>query len=76
MSMELEALDHVGLTVTDVARSVRWYHTRCSASAAPTRRRGATSRRCRRPTAVARAIYMPDPEGHLVKITTDEVTRG
>jgi catechol 2,3-dioxygenase-like lactoylglutathione lyase family enzyme len=23
--MELEALDHVGLTVTDVARSVRWY---------------------------------------------------
>lgn len=25
MSMELEALDHVGLTVADVARSVGWY---------------------------------------------------
>ena len=23
--MELEALDHVGLVVADVARSVRWY---------------------------------------------------
>jgi hypothetical protein len=25
LAMELECLDHVGLTVADVGRSIRWY---------------------------------------------------
>jgi catechol 2,3-dioxygenase-like lactoylglutathione lyase family enzyme len=126
MSMELEALDHVGLTVTDVARSVRWYQevlglrraheqawaisrrcwrptavgSRCSQGAPRTLRRPRT--RCgtspsarrgggssakaelrdrgiafeERDDGIAWSVYMPDPDGHLVEITTYEVTRG
>jgi catechol 2,3-dioxygenase-like lactoylglutathione lyase family enzyme len=126
MSMELEALDHVGLTVTDVARSVRWYQEvlglrraheeawgdfpavleangsgvalfpldagdpppadplRHVAFRTSRRGLGAAKSELRdrgvefeeRDYGVAWSIYMPDPDGHLVEITTYEVTRG
>jgi hypothetical protein len=44
MTVELEGLDHVGLVVSDMARSVRWYQ----------------------------AVYLPDPDGYQVEITTYE----
>jgi catechol 2,3-dioxygenase-like lactoylglutathione lyase family enzyme len=125
--MELEALDHVGLTVIDVARSVRWYQEvlglrrahqevwgdfpavleangsgvalfprdagdppppadrlrhvafRTSqqgleAAKAELRARGIEFEE--RDYGVAWSVYMPDPDGHLVEITTYEVTRG
>ena len=125
--MELEALDHVGLTVTDVARSVRWYQEvlglrrahqeawgdfpavleangsgvalfpRDAADPPPpadplrhvafrTSRRGLEAASPsfapagiafeERDYGVAWSVYMPDPDGHLVEITTYEVTRG
>jgi catechol 2,3-dioxygenase-like lactoylglutathione lyase family enzyme len=124
--MELEALDHAGLTVTDVARSVRWYqevlglrraHQQawgdfpavleangsgvalfpCDAEDPPpadplrhvafrTSRRGLEAAKSElrargiafeeRDYGVAWSVYMPDPDGHLVEITTYEVTRG
>jgi catechol 2,3-dioxygenase-like lactoylglutathione lyase family enzyme len=127
MSMELEALDHVGLTVRDVARSVRWYQEVLGLRRAHqeawgdfpavveangsgvalfpldagdpppppdplrhvafrTSRRGLDAAKAElrargvefeeRDYGVAWSIYMPDPDGHLVEITTDEVTRG
>ena len=125
--MELEALDHVGLTVADVPRSVRWYQEvlglrraheeawgdfpavleangtgvalfpRDAEDPAPspdplrhvafrTSRRGLDAAKAEprargvafeeRDYGVAWSIYMPDPDGYLVEITTYEVTRG
>jgi catechol 2,3-dioxygenase-like lactoylglutathione lyase family enzyme len=126
--MELEALDHVGLTVTDVARSVRWYQevlglhraheeawgdfpavleangsggvalfpgtpttrrrpwTRCATSRSAPRGEGWTRPRTSSTLAGSRSrngttaspgrSTCPTPDGHLVEITTYEVTRG
>jgi catechol 2,3-dioxygenase-like lactoylglutathione lyase family enzyme len=127
MRMELEALDHVGLTVADVARSVRWYQevlglrraheeawgdfpavleangsgvalfprdagqpppppdplrhvafrtsrSGLDAAKAELRARGVAFEE--RDYGVALSIYMPDPDGHLVEITTYEVAQG
>jgi len=127
MSMELEALDHVGLTVADVPRSVRWYQEVLGLRRAHeeawgdfpavleangtgvalfprdaedparspdplrhvafrTSRRGLDAAKAElrargvafeeRDYGVAWSIYMPDPDGYLVEITTYEVTRG
>ena len=51
--MALEALDHVGLAVSDMSRSIRWYQE------VPGLRR-------------AYSVYLPDPDGYLVEITTCE----
>jgi catechol 2,3-dioxygenase-like lactoylglutathione lyase family enzyme len=107
--MELEALDHVGLTVTDVARSVRWYQEVLGLRRAhqeawgdfpvvleangsgvalfprddgepppadPLRHVAFRTSRRGLEAGVAWSVYMPDPDGHLVEITTYEVTRG
>jgi catechol 2,3-dioxygenase-like lactoylglutathione lyase family enzyme len=125
--MELEALDHVGLTVNDVARSVRWYQEvlglrrahqeawgdlpavleangsgvalfpREAEDPPPaadplrhvafrTSRRGLEAAKAElrargiafeeRDYGVAWSVYLPDPDGHLVEITTYEVPRG
>jgi catechol 2,3-dioxygenase-like lactoylglutathione lyase family enzyme len=125
--MELECLDHVGLTVADVGRSIRWYQEvlglRCAHEAAwgefpavleangsgvalfprdagdpppppdplrhvafRTSRRGLEAAKAElgargiafeeRDYGVAWSVYMPDPDGHLVEITTYEVPSG
>jgi catechol 2,3-dioxygenase-like lactoylglutathione lyase family enzyme len=125
--MELECLDHVGLTVADVGRSIRWYQEvlglrraheaawgefpavleangsgvalfpRDAGDPAPPRdplrhvafrtsRRGLEAAKAElgareiafeeRDYGVARSVYMPDPDGHLVEITTYEVPSG
>ena len=123
MRVELEALDHVGLVVADVSRSVRWYQEMLGLRRAHEEVWG-TSRRCWRRTAagwpcsrtrtgsrsrsttrmrhvgfrtwrcglemakaelaangveyeegdygVAWSVYLPDPDGYLVEITTYE----
>jgi catechol 2,3-dioxygenase-like lactoylglutathione lyase family enzyme len=127
MSMELEGLDHVGLTVADVSRSVVWYQEVLGLRRAHeeawgdfpavleasgtgvalfpgdteyppppadplrhvafrTSRRGLAAAKAElrargvafeeRDYGVAWSIYVPDPDGHLVEITTYEVTRG
>ena len=127
MRVELEALDHVGLVVSDVSRSVRWYQEVLGLRRAH-RTCGATSRPCWRPTAagwpcsptrtagpsrsttrcatsgsgphaeawrrprselaangveyeegdygVAWSVYLPDPDGYQVEITTYEPAPG
>ena len=109
--MELEALDHVGLVVSDMARSVRWYqevlglrraHEEASGVALfpnenggpipvddPMRHVGfRTSRRGLELAkaellangiefhegdyGVAWSVYLPDPDGYQVEITTYE----
>jgi catechol 2,3-dioxygenase-like lactoylglutathione lyase family enzyme len=52
MRMELEALDHVGLVVSDMARSIRWYSEG--------------------DYGVAWSVYLPDPDGYQVELTTYE----
>jgi SHS2 domain-containing protein len=53
MTVELEALDHVGLVVSDMSRSIRWYEGDYG---------------------VAWSVYLPDPDGYQVEITTYEPT--
>jgi catechol 2,3-dioxygenase-like lactoylglutathione lyase family enzyme len=125
--MELECLDHVGLTVADVGRSIRWYQKvlglrraheaawgefpavleangsgvalfpRDAGDLPPppdplrhvafrTSRRGLEAAKAElgargiafeeRDYGVAWSVYMPDPDGHLVEITTYEVPGG
>jgi catechol 2,3-dioxygenase-like lactoylglutathione lyase family enzyme len=117
--MELECLDHVGLTVADVGRSIRWYQEVLGLRRAHeeawgefpavleangsgvalfpgtdplrhvafrTSRRGLEAAKAElaargigfeeRDYGVAWSVYMPDPDGHLVEITTYEVTGG
>jgi hypothetical protein len=52
MMVQLEALDHVGLVVSDMSRSVRWYHEG--------------------DYRVAWSVYLHDPDGDQVEITTYE----
>jgi len=81
MSMELEALDHVGLTVTDVARSVRWYQEVLGLRRAHEEAWGdfpaVLEANGSGVALFPRSAEDPlrDPDGHLVEITTDEVTR-
>jgi catechol 2,3-dioxygenase-like lactoylglutathione lyase family enzyme len=60
--VELEALDHVGPVVSDVPRSVRWY------------REVLGLRRAHEEGdyGVAWSVYLPDPDGYQVEITTYE----
>jgi catechol 2,3-dioxygenase-like lactoylglutathione lyase family enzyme len=125
--VELECLDHVGLTVADVGRSIRWYQEvlglrraheaawgefpavleangsgvalfpRDAGDPPPppdplrhvafrTSRRGLQAAKAElgargisfeeRDYGVAWSVYMPDPDGHLVEITTYEVPSG
>jgi catechol 2,3-dioxygenase-like lactoylglutathione lyase family enzyme len=125
--MELECLDHVGLTVPDVGRSIRWYREvlglrraheeawgdfpavleangtgvalfpRDADDPAPppdqlrhvafrTSRRGLETAKAElgargiafeeRDYGVARSVYLPDPDGHPVEITTYQVSTG
>jgi catechol 2,3-dioxygenase-like lactoylglutathione lyase family enzyme len=82
--MDLEALDHVGLTVTDVAppppadplRHVAFRTSRRGLEAAKAELRARGIAFEERDYDVAWSVYMPDPDGHLVEITTYEVHRG
>jgi catechol 2,3-dioxygenase-like lactoylglutathione lyase family enzyme len=65
MRMELEALDH---------GAFRTSRRGLDAAKAELRARGVAPEE--RDYGVAWSISMPDPDGHLVEITTDEVTRG
>ena len=78
--MELEALDHIGLVVSDMARSIRWYAEVLGL------RRGHEDAWGEFPAVLgARGIgdsagddgpawsaYLPDPDGYQVAITTYE----
>jgi catechol-2,3-dioxygenase len=55
--VELEALGHVGLVASDMARSVRWYREVLGLG---------------RAHEDAWSLYLPDPDGHSVEITTYE----
>ena len=66
-TMELECLDHVGLTVADVGRSIRWYQAVLGG-------RGLAFEE--RDYGAAWSTYLPDPDGHLVEITAYEVPTG
>jgi hypothetical protein len=64
MTVELEAPDHVGLVVSDMSRSVRWY-----LALLPNENGGPI------PVddyGVAWSVYLPDPDGYQVEITTYE----
>jgi catechol 2,3-dioxygenase-like lactoylglutathione lyase family enzyme len=81
MGVELEALDHVGLVVSDVARSVRWYQDVLGLRFR-TSRRGLEAARAELEArgieyqegdyGVAWSVYLPDPDGYQVEITTYE----
>jgi catechol 2,3-dioxygenase-like lactoylglutathione lyase family enzyme len=83
MRMELEALDHVGLVVSDMARSIRWYQQVLGLRRAHEEAWGDF------PAVLAKAelsangigfregdygiawsVYLPDPDGYQVEITT------
>jgi catechol 2,3-dioxygenase-like lactoylglutathione lyase family enzyme len=78
--VELEALDHVGLVVSDMARSVRWYSEvlglrRAHEAAwgdfpAVLAARGIGFHEG--DFGVAWSVYLPDPDGYQVEITTYE----
>jgi catechol-2,3-dioxygenase len=72
--VELEALDHVGLVVSDVARSVRWYQ-----EVLGLRRAHEEAWRDfefhQGDYGVAWSLYLPDPDGYQVEITTYEPDR-
>ena len=84
--MELEALDHVGRVVSDMARSVRWYQEVLGLRRAHQEAWGdfpavlevngsgvaLFPSRDGRPVPVDDPVYLPDPDGHQVEITTYE----
>ena len=83
--MELEALDHVGLVVSDVSRSVRWYREVLGLHRAhedvwgdfPAVLEANGSGVALFPNeegdyGVAWSVYLPDPDGYQVEITTNE----
>jgi catechol 2,3-dioxygenase-like lactoylglutathione lyase family enzyme len=87
--MELEALDHVGLVVSDMSRSIRWYQevlglrrayedawgdfpAVLEAAKAELRARGIGFHEG--DYGVAWSVYLPDPDGYQVEITTYEPT--
>jgi catechol 2,3-dioxygenase-like lactoylglutathione lyase family enzyme len=85
--VELEALDHVGLVVTDLPRSVRWYQEVLGLRRAheeawgdfPAVLEANGSGVALFPTGddgVAWSIYLPDPDGYQVEITTYEPAPG
>ena len=63
--MELEALDHVGMVVSDMARSIRWYTEVLGLDARGISYHGGDY-------GVAWSVYLPDPDGYQVEITTYE----
>jgi catechol 2,3-dioxygenase-like lactoylglutathione lyase family enzyme len=67
MRLELEALDHVGLVVSDVDRSVRWYREEAKLELAAN---GVEYEEGDH--GVAWSVYLPDPDGYLVEITSYE----
>ncbi len=85
MSMELEANGSGVALFPRNAEDPPPARTRCATSRSAPRGEGWTRQRPsfalagvafeERDYGVAWSIYMPDPDGHLVEITTDEVTR-
>ena len=82
MRVELEALDHVGLVVSDLSRSVRWYQQVLGVRRpyeevwgdlpAVLEANGSGVEYREGDCGVAWSVYLPDPDGHLVEITTYE----
>jgi catechol 2,3-dioxygenase-like lactoylglutathione lyase family enzyme len=81
MRVELEALDHVGLVVSDMSRSVRWYQEVLGLRRAhqeawlETAKQELAARGVEfeeGDDGVAWSVYLPDPDGYLVEITTYE----
>jgi catechol 2,3-dioxygenase-like lactoylglutathione lyase family enzyme len=75
VAVELEALDHVGLVVADMSRSVRWYRTSrrgLETAKAELRARGVELHEG--DYGVAWSLYLPDPDGYQVEVTTYEPT--
>jgi catechol 2,3-dioxygenase-like lactoylglutathione lyase family enzyme len=85
--VELEALDHVGLVVSDMARSVRWYQEVLGLRRAHEEAWGdfpAVLERAKAELAgrgidyhegdygVAWSVYLPDPDGYQGEIATYE----
>jgi catechol 2,3-dioxygenase-like lactoylglutathione lyase family enzyme len=61
--MELDALNHVGLLVSDIDRSIEWYERALGLQRAYEFISG------RKPT----VLYVHDPDLYLVEITTYEI---
>jgi catechol 2,3-dioxygenase-like lactoylglutathione lyase family enzyme len=89
VAVELETLDHVGLVVSDMSRSIRWYQevlglrrawedawgefpAVLEAAKAELRARGIEFHEGDH--GVAWSVYLPDPDGYQVEITTYEPT--
>ena len=82
--MELEALDHVGLVVSDMARSIQWNSEVLGLRHVGfrTSRRGLEAAKAELDArgieyhegdyVVAWSVYLPDPDGYQVEITTYE----
>jgi catechol 2,3-dioxygenase-like lactoylglutathione lyase family enzyme len=70
VAVELEALDHVGLVVSDMTRSVRWYQEAWGEFPAVLDARGMGY--SEGDYGVAWSLYLPDPDGYQVEITTYE----
>ena len=82
MPVELEALDHVGLVVSDLSRSACWYQEVLGLRRAHEEvwgdfpavleANGSAAEYEEGDCRVAWSVYLPDPDGHLVEITTYE----
>jgi catechol 2,3-dioxygenase-like lactoylglutathione lyase family enzyme len=84
MTVELEALDHAGLVVSDMSRSVRWYQEVLGLRRAheeawgdfpavlEANRSGVALAFHEGDYGVAWSLYLPDPDGYQVEITTYE----
>jgi len=81
--MELEALDHVGLVVSDMARSIRWYQQVLGLRRAHEEAWGDFPAELAKAElaangigfregdyGIAWSVYLPDPDGYQVEITT------
>jgi catechol 2,3-dioxygenase-like lactoylglutathione lyase family enzyme len=70
--MDIEALDHVGLPVSDIGRSARWYQQVLGLQRAYEETWGDY------PAVLEKngsGVYLLDPDRHLIEITTYEPTR-